>query len=147
MSLKRRTHVGPDFSESPGGNPQNTSWRNIPSPALEQSPDFSLTLGQQLGASWYPQDSLCHPQTHPSKCLSSEALNCRANKKPNLVHIRVACHSWSGSVHPNTFIPTFPTPSCPGHSTQGRKTSLWIVVWAIPASSPSTGTLALRHSQ
>ena len=48
----------PYFSESPGGDPQNSSWRNISSPALEQSLDFSLTPVQQLGASRSPQDSL-----------------------------------------------------------------------------------------
>ena len=71
----------PDFSESPGGDPQNPSWRNIPSAALEQSPDFSLTPVQQLGVSGSPQKSLHHPQTHPSKCLPSEGLNCRGTKE------------------------------------------------------------------
>ena len=67
----------PNFSESPGGDPQNPSWRNIPSAALEQSPDFSLTLVQQLGLSRSPQESLRHPQTHPSQCHPSEGLNYR----------------------------------------------------------------------
>ena len=65
----------------------------------------------------------------------------------NLAHIRLVCHSLSGFVHPTkTPTLTFPTPSCPGHSTQGRQTRLWTVVWAISASSSSIGTLALRES-
>ena len=56
----------PDFSESPGGDPQNPSWRNNPSPALEQSPDFSLTPVQQLGASRSPQESVTHKHIPPS---------------------------------------------------------------------------------
>ena len=68
-------------------------------------------------------------------------------KKPNLIYIRLVCHSWSGSVLPtNTLTLTFPSPSCPGHSTHGRQTRLWTVVWAFSASSSSTGTLTLRQS-
>ena len=129
LSLRCRTHVMPRFSEYPGGDPQNAFWRNIPSPALEQSPDFNLTPVQQLGASRSPQDSLCHPQTPHSPAFPQRGRIVEESKKPNLVHIRLVCHSWLGSLHPiNTPTPTFPTHSCPGHSTQGRQTWLWTVV-------------------
>ena len=72
----------PRFSQSIQAEiPKMLFWRNLPSPALEQSLDFSLTPVQQLGASRSPPDSLRHPQTRLSHCLSSEGLNCKGIKE------------------------------------------------------------------